>query len=265
MATITTWFLLGTIGMTIGTIVLAAGLRLVPANHRRSYWIVVSIPAIAAVAYASMALNVGAVTGGGNTVYLPRYVDWLLTTPLALLYIGLLAGAGRTMLARLGGLQAATILLGLVGAIAGFPWNYLLFAAGSVAFAGVVYLVYWPIQRTATATLSDVGVGQYRTLRNFVIVLWLIYPFIWLVTPAALGLLDLETASLVITYLDVIAKVGFGLFALHNLVLLDVDETALSDAERGDAELSKTESPDAGLSDTGTTAGERVDGNSLAE
>lgn len=56
------------------------------------------------------------------------------------------------------------------------------------------------------------------------ILLWLIYLLTWLATPAVIGVVDVETASLVIPYLDVVAKVGFGLFALHNLTLGEVRE-----------------------------------------
>lgn len=49
------------------------------------------------------------------------------------------------------------------------------------------------------AALSDVEVSPSRTRRNFV-VLWSVYPIVWLLGAAGVGLMDVETASLVIVY-----------------------------------------------------------------
>lgn len=219
MATITTWFTLGTLGMALGTAVLAYGSRFVPESNRRRYAVVVSIPGIAVVAYLVMALGVGAVRTNGAVVYVPRYVDWLLTTPLNVLFLGLLAGVDRETLTRLVGLQVLTIAFGLAGAVVGGIGGYLAFLAGSAAFAGVVWLLYRDVAASAAGSLGEIEYGIYRTLRNFVVVLWLVYPVIWLLASTGIGLMDVETTTLVVTYLDVVTKVGFGLIALHGELL----------------------------------------------
>ena len=200
MATITTWFTLGLLGELLGTALLAYGYTLVPEATRKRYLLLVAIPGIAIVAYLLLVLGVGAVDGGGHTVYVVRYVDWLLTTPINVLYLGLLAHASRETIGKLVGLQALTIVFG---------------------FAGVVYLLYVDVADAAVAALSDVEASLYRTLRNFVVVLWSVYPVVWLLGAAGVGLMDVETASLVIVYLDVVTKVGFGVIALHAWVTMD--------------------------------------------
>ena len=101
MPTITTWFALGAVGMALGTLALASGFRVVPEENRPRYAILVAVPLIAVGAYALMALGISGVrTGTGSTVYALRYVDWLLTTPLHVLYLGLLAGAAISPIAR---------------------------------------------------------------------------------------------------------------------------------------------------------------------
>lgn len=224
MTDITTWFTLGLLGMTLGTAVLAYGFRLVPEAMHRRYALLVSIPGIAILGYLLMALGYGAVPAGDHVVYVPRYVDWLLTTPLNILFLGLLAGAARTTLWRMIGLQTLTILAGFSAALVAPPWSYVLYLVGSAAFAGVIYLLYTRVDAAAAETLSESGAGLYKTLRNFVVVLWLVYPAIWLLEPAGFGLMDVETTTLVVAYLDVVTKVGFGLIALHgHVVILDVD------------------------------------------
>ncbi|MFW6018913.1 MAG: bacteriorhodopsin [Halapricum sp.] len=215
--TLATWFALGTVGMAVGTLGLAVGYTRLSDPHRIPFLDLVAVTAIATVAYGLMALDLGAVTSArGATLYVPRYVDWLLTTPLHVIYIGWLAGADRSTLGKLAGLQAATIVLGFVGGMVASPLNLVLFAAGSAVFAVLVYLLYADISDLAHER-DDMTLALYRTLRNFVVVLWLIYPVIWLLSGPGFGLMDTETASLVVTYIDVVAKVGFGLIAYSTL------------------------------------------------
>ncbi|WP_324661763.1 bacteriorhodopsin [Haloarcula sediminis] len=220
---ITTWFTLGLLGELLGTALLAYGYTLVPESTRKRYLLLVAIPGIAIVAYLLLALDIGAVDGGGHTVYVVRYVDWLLTTPINVLYLGLLAHVNRETIGKLVGLQALTIVFGFAGAMANGALSYGLFTAGAAAFAGVVYLLYGDVADSAVATLSDVEASLYRTLRNFVVVLWSVYPVVWLLGAAGIGLMDVETASLVIVYLDVVTKVGFGTIALHAWMTMDLD------------------------------------------
>ena len=236
MTTITTWFTLGLLGELFGTAVLAYGYTLVPEETRKRYLLLVSIPGIAIFAYILLTLGVGKISAaGGNTVYVVRYVDWLLTTPINVLYLGLLAHATREDIGKLVGLQALTIIFGMAGALVSGALSYALFALGSVCFGGVVYLLYKDVADAATASLSDVEDSLYRTLRNFVVVLWSVYPVVWLLGEAGVGLMDVETASLVIVYLDVVTKVGFGIIALNAWITMDVvtsdDETDVYTAD----------------------------------
>lgn len=234
MTTISTWFTLGLLGELLGTAVLAYGYTLVPESTRKRYLLLVAIPGIAIIAYALLVLGVGSIQSGGHTVYVTRYVDWLLTTPINVLYLGLLANAAREDIAKLVGLQALTIVFGFAGAVTPSPVSYGLFALGGLAFAGVVFLLYRDVADAAAASLGDVEESLYRTLRNFVVVLWLVYPVVWLLSQAGIGLMDVETTSLVVAYLDVVTKVGFGLIALYGLSTLSAVETGASTVASAD-------------------------------
>lgn len=217
---LTTWFTLGAIGMVVGTGLLGYGLTLLPSENRRPFGLLVGVTAIASVAYAIMTLGFGAVTSAnGATAFAPRYADWLLTTPMHVAFVATVVGASRSLLGRIAGLQAATIALGFGGAVAPAPLNWLLFAAGSAAFAGVVYYFYTDLDDLADAR-NDAVAAQFRKLRSFVVVLWSIYPVIWLLAPAGIGLMDVETTALVVAYIDVVAKVGLGLIALSDYLTL---------------------------------------------
>lgn len=215
MVEISLWFTLGTVGMLMGAVALAYGSRWISEDDRRRYWILVAVPAIAVLAYGSMALGFGGIrTAGEGLVFWPRYADWLLTTPLHVLYLGLLVGASRAIIARVTGLQAATIVLGFVAAIVGGLVAAVLYLIGCAAFVGVIYYAYTDYVE-AVESRDDGTQALYSKLRAFLIVLWLIYPVIWILAPAGLSLMDIETTALVVSYLDVVAKVGFGLIALN--------------------------------------------------
>ena len=215
MVDATLWFALGTIGMAIGTLGLAAGSRLIPGAVPRRYWHLVLVPGIATVAYGLMALGFGGIpAASGGTIFVPRYVDWLLTTPLHVLFVGLLVDAPRPIVYRTMGLQAATIVLGFAAGLVGGIPAVVLYLAGCGAFVGVIYYVFADFATAAAAQSDDVQ-AVFRKLRAFMIVLWLIYPIIWLLTPTSTGVMDVETTALVVSYLDIVAKVGFGLIALN--------------------------------------------------
>jgi sensory rhodopsin len=219
MATTQLWFALGTIGMALGSVGLLAGVWRLDRETWRTNAILVAVPAIAVAAYALMALDVGAVTSAvGGTVFVPRYVDWLLTTPLHILYLGLFAGATTGALARAGGLQALTILLGLAGALVGVPLKWGFYVAGLLAFGAVVYYVFRDFD-SAARTRGGSTLALFRKLRAFLVVLWLVYPLIWVLGPNAVGLMDVETTALVVSYIDIVSKVGFGLIAINGQVV----------------------------------------------
>ena len=218
MIDITLWFTLGTLGMVVGTAMLAYGLVLVPGDRRRLLAWMVAVPAIAAVAYGLMAMGIGGLrTPGGAVVFVPRYVDWLLTTPIHVAVIALVVGASTSVVARPVTLQSLTIVFGFLGTLVAAPLNWLLFALGGACFAGVVYTFYGDLEATAAAA-PDETEALFRKLRAFVVVLWLVYPAIWVVAATGIGLMDGETTALVVTYIDVVAKVGFGLIAINDYV-----------------------------------------------
>ncbi|MFB6084979.1 MAG: bacteriorhodopsin [Halorientalis sp.] len=235
MTDITTWFTLGTLGMIGGTLAMGYAFWRVPGERAREDWLLIGVGAVAAVAYALLTAGVGTVQAmDGHTLYVVRYLDWTVTTPMHVAYLALLVGVTGRYLWEAAGLQALTILFGLAGAYVAGPLKWLLFAAGALAFVRVLYLLYGPITDVARAGREDLA-GTHRTLLNFLGVLWLIYPVIWILAQSGLNLLDLETQALVVTYIDVVAKIGFGLIALNGRAvasLVDDESDAGSVAEQ---------------------------------
>ncbi len=214
------WFGFTAVVMALGMGVFILALLGASAEERRYHLLLVAISGIAATAYAAMSLQIGWLPVGERLVFLPRYIDWLLTTPLLLAVLALLAKSDTGTTGILLGSNTAMILLGLGASVLDGPLRYGLFAAGFVAFLPIVYLLMGTLTRQAAATDSE---KLFLALRNLTLVLWVVYPFVWIVGPAGLAVLTPTVDVLIISYLDVISKVGFGLIALSNAELLTSD------------------------------------------
>lgn len=236
MVEVASLFAVGALGMVAGTLAFAWGGYSAPAGKRRFYATLVAISGIAAVAYGLMAMGVGWLAVGDRTVFVPRYVDWLLTTPLLVLYLGMVAGSDRRQYTTVVALDAVVMGTGLVGATLPGVERYALFAAGSVAYLALLYYLLGPM--TARARTRPAGAESlYVRLRNLTVVLWTVYPIIWVLGPPGLDLLTMTMDVALVVYLDVTAKVGFGLIALDASATI---ESELGESIAGDAEAAPT-------------------------
>jgi len=234
MIDITMVFWVGAIGMLVGTVVFAWAGRDATAGERRYYLTLIGISGIATVAYVLMALGVGWFSVGERTVFIPRYVDWILTTPLIVLFLGLLAGIDRRKFAIAIGLNTVVMVAGMVAALLPGTTRFVLFALGAVSFVGLVYYLYGPM--TASARAQADGIEKlYVRLRNLTAVLWSIYPLIWVLGPPGLDLLTATVGTTLVVYLDLVTKVGFGLIALDASATLHSEfDISLAGAEAED-------------------------------
>jgi sensory rhodopsin len=247
MVAVTTIYTIGAIGMVLGTVGIAVGLWPERTTHPRRYAALLGVTGIAAVAYAVMASGLGAVSTNGAIINVPRYVDWLLTTPLLLAYLVMLAGGSTRLLGITVGLDVVVILGGLAGALMPKPVGYVPFAVAAAAFAGVVYLLYGPLSRAARANAGG-DEPLFRKLRNVIGVLWSIYPLVWLAGPPGLQLLTVTTAATVVVYLDIITKAVFGLIVVNYRGGFDRVLGATQAGERGVAD---DDQPTASAADDG--------------
>lgn len=205
-------------------------------STRRFYAGLAGITGIAAVAYVLMALDLGSLTSNGAEVLLPRHADWLLTTMLNIWFLAVLAGVPKGLRWKVVGLDAAVILLGIAAAFAPAPFNFALIFAGLVPYAGMAYLLLGSVRAGANERGGMVA-EVYGKLTNHVLVLWTFYPLVVLLAPLGVGLLTRNTEVLIVSYLDVVSKVGFVGLALLGRRAFDDQITAGSatDVVGGDA------------------------------
>jgi len=224
ISSVSTWAALGAVGMALGTLAPLWGLRNDP-EHREHYLVLAGVTGVAAVAYALMTLGIGDVSVSGRIVSVPRYVDWLITTPLILLFLAMLGNTGRGSLGRLLVADVTLLVLGAVAVAIPGPIRWLAFAGGLTAFGVLVYELYVRIPRLASFT-NERARTLFVTLRNLTIALWTLYPLVWVLAPSGIGLLTRDMTMLVIAYLDLISKAAFVVLAVDGM-------DALADAARG--------------------------------
>jgi bacteriorhodopsin len=110
------------------------------------------------------------------------YADWIFTTPLIILALALTAMSKQDikieLIALAMGLQAATILLGLLAQLQTGVAKYFFFFMGCLTMLGMFYIFLKPINDMAKK--YDHVFHRYKILLNFVLVFWVAYPVIWL-------------------------------------------------------------------------------------
>lgn len=168
------------------------------------------IPGFAGLAYAGMAFDVGTVTVNGTRFVGLRYLDWLVTTPLLVGFVGYVAGASRRSIAGVMVADALMIVAGAGAVVTTGLLKWSLFGVSALfhmSLFGYLYLVF-------PRDLPDdaARVGLFSLLKNHIGLLWLAYPFVWLAGPAGLGYATLAGTSLTYAFLDVLAKVPYVFF-----------------------------------------------------
>ena len=215
-------YALAVVGFVIGVGIVA---RLMTADDvdvdRGQFKYLLLIPGFAGLSYVVMALNLGTVTVGSETIVVPRYVDWLITTPLLVGYVGYVAGAPRKWIAGAMAADAAMIVAGGVATITTGPVKWAFFAVSGSFHLSLLYVLYRTFP--AYARQYEQRRGLFKLLQNHVGLLWLAYPLVWLVGAPGLGYVSAAGISLVVAYLDVVAKVPFVYFIWNRRFCFDRD------------------------------------------
>lgn len=207
--------------MAAGALLFAVWSRSPREVPQYEYVIAIFIPVWSGLAYTAMALDQGVLEVAGRTVYVARYLDWLVTTPLLLIA---LASTGmffrpldKSTLATLVGLDVIMILSGLIADLTvrpGVQWFW--YIVGCVCLALILLLIWGRVRREAYAHNDDIG-AAYTRIAAYFTVLWLGYPIVWALGPSGVGLLDSTTDVALFVILPIFSKVGFSIYDLYEL------------------------------------------------
>lgn len=216
----TFWLVLGTLIMGLATAYFVyRGTQVQGAQY--FYWITAAITGFTFISYLAMAAGTGVtILENGRQFYYFRYIDRLITTPLLLLDLALLALArpGRNV-GLIAGVIALDVFMVLTGLLAGQSTNPvgtgIFFIISTAALIGVLYLLWTRFFAAARAQSPNV-VDLFNRLAVLTIVLWCLYPIVFLLGTEGFGVVDQAGEIFLFLVLDVLAKVVFGLLLLIN-------------------------------------------------
>jgi len=139
---------------------------------------------VAAFFYPTMTTGATAGLVEGRIFYWGRYIDWVITTPLLLLDLALSALPNwRRNAGLIAGLIALDVFMILTGLLAGSSTSEFArgfwFLVSTAAMVALLYLVYTKLFSAAQSQPGSVQ-GVFRTLALLTIVLWSLYPIVWL-------------------------------------------------------------------------------------
>lgn len=205
---ITITYLVGTLGMLAGV---PTCFRLLSENDGNGHFgYLLIIPGFAALMYGLMTLDIGALIVDGYHIPIPRYIDWLVTTPVLIGYTAYVAGASRKWI--LGAIVADVLMIGLgAWAIVATPplrWiAFTLSALCQVVLLGVLYGVLPSYAKDQPSERRRLA----RILRTHVGPLWIAYPVVW-IFGTGLQMISATATAIIFTFVDVTAKVPFVFF-----------------------------------------------------
>jgi bacteriorhodopsin len=182
--------------------------------ERRFHLVTSAITIVAGISYYSMAIGVGWIQLQSCRWFAwARYVDWLITTPLLLLDLILLARIDTNRTGLLVFLDVVMIVTGFLGSVTESKarWGY--YAIGCVCFIGMLSELLGPVRRAAWR--EDPPIGKLFDQLNFwTVALWTAYPIVWILSEG-LNVVGDGTEIVLYGILDVLAKCFFGFWLLY--------------------------------------------------
>ncbi|KAL8790317.1 MAG: hypothetical protein Q9213_000669 [Squamulea squamosa] len=223
------WYWTVTAVMTVATFAFIGLSFTRPRTHRIFHYITAAITLVAAIAYFTMAADLGQTpitvqfkrnnpkvsgtpTNQDREIFYVRYIDWTITTPLLLLDLLLTAGLPWPTILYTILLDEVMIVTGLVGALvqSSYKWGY--FAFGMAAFLYVAWTVTWTARKHAISLGTDVS-RTYMICGVWTIFLWFLYPIAWGLSEGG-NVIAPDSEAIFYGILDIMAKPVFGALLL---------------------------------------------------
>jgi sensory rhodopsin len=218
------WLQIGVVGMVLGSLVFGFGAN--RASERRwqiLYTLNFFICLIAAGLYLAMSLGLGSQVIYDRPTFWVRYITWFCSTPLLILDLAFLGRTNLPITCSLLGANAYTIATGFVGAITPKPMNQIWYLVSCGAFIATLYLLLKPYRSQAEQHYPHAK-QVFRKLLTAHVVLWSLYPVVWILAATGFGVLSQGYETISYTLLDLASKVGFGFLSLNSLYQLEAQK-----------------------------------------
>lgn len=150
---------------------------------------------------------------------LARYLDWLITTPLLIIALGL-SGLFKLKKKRYDLIflavffQVITIVSGIFAVKSTDELNKMVwFFFGLMAMVGVFAVIWGPLLRTSKQRSKQLH-QKYVWLTTYLTIQWIAYPIVWLISVEGFGYVGPITSTALFVIVPIISKAGFGFIDL---------------------------------------------------
>merc|ERR1712216_858293 len=162
-----------------------------------------------------------------RVIFWAHYLDWVVTGPLILADLALLSRSDTPTIISLVGNMVLYVICGLIGALTVAPYKYMWWVA-SLIFLIIVFMLLLQRLNNAEGYSGDALKG----LTWLTILVWLVYPIVWIVGSEGTGALGLSQEAGIITIADLIAKIGFGFYLLANVDAPEAESAPLNQSSQ---------------------------------
>jgi bacteriorhodopsin len=224
------FLLIGFLGMFIGAIVffyMGISRKVNTVMHVLTFF----VAAVSACAYyaewAGLGVEYKTTDTTPRVIFWAHYLDWVVTGPLILADLALLSRSDTPTIISLVGNMVLYVICGLIGALTVAPYKYMWWVA-SLIFLIIVFMLL--LQRLNNA--EGYGGDALKGLTWLTILVWLVYPIVWIVGSEGTGALGLSQEVGIITIADLIAKIGFGFYLLANVDAPEAESAPLNQSSQ---------------------------------
>jgi bacteriorhodopsin len=180
-------------------------------GNQDSYVTTLFVTAIAAATYFAKACHMGDFMMNGIVVPLPRYIDWITTTPLMLYELCHIAHAsfGSTFMVIL--CDLLMLSTGIIEAM--IPWKphkgikQIWFFMSCWFFVLMLLVIHFDVASKAEKQ-NEVARNLFKQLEVLTVVMWSLYPIIVGIGRANTALITKPIEDILLCIMDVVAKIG---------------------------------------------------------
>ena len=225
------WLWIGFGGVFIGSLIILYLTTKMRRSDNYHGLLALLITTIATLAYFALARGQATLVFGGETIYLGRYLDWVITTPLLLISLMVLALPASTNASTIRArtkLMLSVIIADVLMITTGLFANLstttfdtvVWYIVSCIWFVVVLWLMFTVVRQNAYASGLNNG-KLYTTMLSYLTVLWVVYPIVWLLGSSGTNVFSVTTETAAYAILDISAKAVFGIALLTKLHTLE--------------------------------------------
>ena len=156
------------------------------------------------ISYFVMALSLATVpAGNGEPIYWTRWLFYIGSCSILTLDIAAITKKPNMKKAEVAVFTALTMLCGFLASIITTADRWWFFGLSTAAYIGMLYILF---------KSSDESSSNISSIMWFVISTWSLFPVVWILASTGLGILAVDIEAILYLALDLVTKIGFGIY-----------------------------------------------------